>query len=37
VAMYHVFAGTVDPRQAERILSLDAYEAKLKRLTGARA
>lgn len=37
VAMYHVFAGTVDPRQAERILSLDAYEAKMKRLTGGRA
>ncbi|QET04064.1 pilus assembly protein (plasmid) [Cupriavidus pauculus] len=37
VAMYHVFAGTVDPRQAERILSLDAYEAKLKRMNGARA
>ncbi|GJG97751.1 ATPase, T2SS/T4P/T4SS family [Cupriavidus pauculus] len=31
VAMYHVYAGTVDPCEAERILSLDAYERKLRR------
>lgn len=31
VAMYKVFAGIVDPREAERIISLDAYEAKLLR------
>ncbi len=32
VAMYHVHAGTVDPREAERILSLDGYEQRLKRM-----
>lgn len=32
VAMYHVYAGTVDPREAERILSLDGYEQRLKRM-----
>jgi len=36
VAMYHVFAGTVDPREAERILSLDGYEAKLRSLNYTR-
>jgi type II secretory ATPase GspE/PulE/Tfp pilus assembly ATPase PilB-like protein len=31
VAMYKVFAGVVDPREAERLCSLDAYEARLAR------
>ncbi len=31
VAMYKVFAGIVDPREAERICPLDAYEARLNR------
>lgn len=31
VAMYKVFAGIVDPREVERITSLDAYEAKRQR------
>jgi type II secretory ATPase GspE/PulE/Tfp pilus assembly ATPase PilB-like protein len=31
VAMYKVFAGIIDPREAERITSLDAYEAKRQR------
>ncbi|WP_029043716.1 ATPase, T2SS/T4P/T4SS family [Cupriavidus sp. WS] len=31
VAMYNVFTGVVDPREAERLSSMDAYEAKLAR------
>jgi len=31
VAMYKVFAGILDPHEAERICPLDAYEARLKR------
>ncbi len=31
VAMYKVFAGLIDPREVERITSLDAYEAKRQR------
>jgi hypothetical protein len=31
VAMYKVFAGIVDPREAEKLTSLDAYEARRQR------
>lgn len=31
VALYKVFAGIVDPREAEKLTSLDAYEAKRQR------